>query len=66
MNIDGITITVDRDTLKVTLARWGRRVVIRFVEINHCSNGCIWWARSNPTIRMAFPFLSWRNSLRIT
>jgi hypothetical protein len=35
INIDGITITVERETLKVTLARWGQRVVIRFVAIEH-------------------------------
>lgn len=35
MNLDGITITVDRETRKVTLARWGCHVGIRFVEIDH-------------------------------
>ncbi len=38
MNLDGITLTIDRDTLKVTLARGGCRVVIRFVEIDHLLN----------------------------
>ena len=51
MNIDGITVTIDRETLKVTLARWGRCVVIRFVEIDHLLN----WMYLVGTIKHDYP-----------